>query len=212
MRSLEPDLCPHWAFTLPLCQGRRVGVRLCSWQMHALHSLTPLNTQPSHSHAHFYDVSVWRNVWKGTFWCFQIVPVLVMEQFSEPVKAVEWCTSSPMFCVYDSAVKQLFWRFQSKQQVKRPERMWNANIHRRTSSESLRWRSNKVSQQVAAFPVVSLPQIPCHQTPWPCHPGGDSPRTHTHTHCITHTHSFTMCHRANYQESGWFKFPFLSHR
>lgn len=49
----------------------------------------------------------------------------------------------------------------------------------------------KCVQQVAAFPVVSLPQIPCHQTPWPCHPLGDGPRTpaashiHTPSPCVT---------------------------
>ena len=57
--------------------------------------------------------------------------------------------------------------------------------HRRLTAQHLLqlllWRTNKVLQQVTTFPAVSLPQIRCHQTPWPCHPGGDGPHTHTHT-------------------------------
>lgn len=150
---------------------------------------------------------------KGVFGTFQIVPALVVELFSKPVKAVEWYTSSSMFPVYDSMVKQLFWRFQSEHQVKRPKGMWNTHIHHWTWSESLLWRSNKVLQQVAAFPVVSLPQIPCHQTPWPCHPWGDSPRTpaashiHTPSPCVTGLIIRSLAARG----PEWFKFPFLSH-
>lgn len=156
---------------------------------------SPLITRNPLTHTHTFLRCL--NVWKGSFW-------YISNSACSHSGAIQRASLSCWVVhllphVYESVVKQLFWRFQSEQQVKRPERMWNTNIHHWTCSESLLRRSDQVCATGRCFSCGLIAPDSLSPNTVTLPPSG---RRSAHTRCITHTHSFTMCHRANYQESG----------
>ncbi len=188
----ETALMCSWGVHTPELPRRRVGVWLQSWHMCLVHSLTHHYTH-KHPHTLFLDVQVFKNVstgssgrrlahlngpWNGN-------GAVLSEWVSVSNSRVECflpfnsgdMTPSQTFLLMFSVFRTAGWEITA---LRRPQ----------MSAETLLWRTNKVLQQVTTFPVVSLPQIPCHQTPWPCHPGRDSqrkhtPRIHTPSACVT---------------------------
>lgn len=123
----------------------------------------------------------------------------VMERFSVRVIAVECFTSFPpcsVFMTHGQAAVLMF-------------SVWTAaektveNVKHKHSSQDIICISSVKGKQSAATGRCFFCGFIA--------PGSLSPNTMTlspwgrqskHTHSIRHTHSFTMCHRANYQQSG----------
>lgn len=138
-------------------------------------------------------------MWKGSFWC-------ILNRSCSGSGATQWASQScwvvhllpQVLCLWlcgEAAVLTFSVRTAGEET--------GENVKHKHSSLDMVWTSSvKVKQSVATGRCFSCGLIA---------PDSLSPNTvtlpplgrqSTHTRCITHTHSFTMCHRANYQESA----------
>lgn len=150
----------------------------CAPEIRAQCTHSPLITH-KHPHPLFQDVQVFRNVWKGS-------SGRCLVNSNGPWN-VKWSGTlpPPVFCRYDSLAASCFDVFSVWTAGWEIVKMRHPQMGCRMSAETLLWRTSKVLQQVDTFLVVWLAWIPCHQTPWPCHPGRDV-RTHSHLRTLLH--------------------------